>query len=187
MKIKLLLSSFICTMTVIVHTAGAGEFKIWSDDIKNGQLAEAQALNMMGCAGGNMSPHLTWAHAPEGTKSFVVTAYDPDAPTGSGFWHWVVMNIPATVTELATGSGSGKAGLPKGAVQTRNDLGVNAFIGACPPPGETHRYIFTVHALKTDHLDLDSQASGALVGFMTTMNRLDKVSVTATYRRPGAP
>jgi len=186
MKIKLLLLSLVYSLAITAHPASAAEFRVWSNDIQNGRLADAQVLNIMGCTGGNVSPHLAWENAPEGTKSFVVTAYDPDAPTGSGFWHWVVINIPAQVKTLPAGSGSGKVELPNGAVQTRNDLGVNGFIGACPPPGETHRYIFTVHALKTDHLDLDSQASGALVGFMTHLNRLGKASVTALYRRTAA-
>jgi len=123
---------------------------------------------------------LAWDGAPEGTKSFVLTCYDPDAPTGSGWWHWVVINIPASAKELPGGAGSG-SGLPSGAVQTRTDFGQPGYGGAAPPPGRTHHYIFTIHALKVEKLDLDPQSSAALVGYMTHMNSLGKATLTATY------
>ena len=157
-------------------------FRIWSNDFKDGaKLPEAQVFNGMGYQGQNLSPHLAWEGAPEGTKSFVITAYDPDAPTGSGWWHWVVANIPADTTELPRGAGSGGASLPAGALQTRTDFGKPGYGGAAPPPGESHRYIFTVHALSVEKLDIDPEASGALVGFMTHMNRIAKASITAIY------
>ena len=134
----------------------------------------------MGYTGGNRSPHLAWEGAPEGTKSFVVTCYDPDAPTGSGWWHWVVINIPGTAKELPAGSGSGE-GLPAGALQTRTDFGAPGYGGAAPPAGGTHHYIFTINALKVDKLELDAQASAALVGFMVYMNSLGKATLTVTY------
>ena len=134
----------------------------------------------MGYTGGNRSPHLAWEGAPAGTKSFVVTLYDPDAPTGSGWWHWVVINIPASIKELPADAGSG-GHLPAGAVQTRTDFGAPGYGGAAPPAGRTHHYIFTVHALKVERLDLDAQASGALVGFMVFMNGIGKASLTVTY------
>ena len=157
-------------------------FKVWSADFKDGAtLPEAQVFNGMGHKVGNVSPHLAWADAPTGTKSFVVTLYDPDAPTGSGWWHWTVANIPASTTSLPRGSGSGQGGLPRGAVQGLTDFGTAQYGGAAPPPGSPHRYIFTVHALKVDHIDVDEHSSGAKVGFMTNMNRLASVSITALY------
>jgi Raf kinase inhibitor-like YbhB/YbcL family protein len=157
-------------------------FKLWSDDFKDGDtLPEPHVFNGMGYKGGNVSPHLAWSGAPAGTKSFVVTLYDPDAPTGSGWWHWVVANIPASVSSLARGCGSGQGGLPRGAVQTRTDFGTHQYGGAAPPPGAPHRYIFTVYALKVDHIDVKEHSSGAMVGFMTNMNRLGSASITARY------
>jgi Raf kinase inhibitor-like YbhB/YbcL family protein len=157
-------------------------FKLWSADFKDGAtLPEAQVFNGMGHQGGNVSPHLAWADAPSGTKSFVVTLYDPDAPTGSGWWHWTVANIPASATSLPRGSGNGQGGLPRGAVQGLTDFGTPQYGGAAPPPGPPHRYIFTVHALKVDHIDVDERCSGAKVGFMTHMNRLGSASITAHY------
>ena len=157
------------------------DFRLWSNDLKEGgRLPETQVFNAMGYTGGNRSPHLAWEGAPAGTKSFVVTCYDPDAPTGSGWWHWVVINIPASTKELPAGAGSGGS-LPAGAVQTRTDFGAPGYGGAAPPAGRTHHYIFTVHALKVEHLDLDAQASGALVGFMIFMNGIGKASLTVTY------
>ena len=156
-------------------------FQLTSKDMKDGErMPEAQVFNGMGYMGGNTSPHLAWEGAPDGTKSFVITAYDPDAPTGSGWWHWTVVNIPATVMELPRGAGSG-AGLPMGALQTRTDFGKPGYGGAAPPPGKVHHYVFTVHALKVAHLDLDAEASGAMVGFMTYMHGLGKATLTVTY------
>lgn len=156
-------------------------FRLSSNDFKEGdRLPEAQVFNGMGYTGGNRSPHLAWEGAPEGTKSFVVTCYDPDAPTGSGWWHWVVINLPATTKELPAGSGSG-SNLPAGAVQTRTDFGAAGYGGAAPPPGPDHRYIFTVHALKVEKLDLDPQVSGAMVGYMIHMNGIGKASLTGMY------
>jgi Raf kinase inhibitor-like YbhB/YbcL family protein len=110
-----------------------------------------------------------------------LTAYDPDAPTGSGFWHWVVFNIPASVNKL---DGGVKAdALPAGTVQARSDYGSIGFGGACPPPGKPHRYIFTVYALKVDKLDLDANATPAVVGFMTNANAIGKATLTAKYGR----
>ncbi len=163
--------------------AQAADFTLSSADIRDGgTLAEAQVANAFGCAGGNLSPQLSWSDAPEGTKSFVVSAYDPDAPTGSGFWHWVMFNIPASVTGLEGGVTPDK-GAPDGAVQSRADAGFASYLGACPPAGETHRYIFTVTALSVDKLDLDQNASGALIGFMTNANALAKATITVTYGR----
>jgi Raf kinase inhibitor-like YbhB/YbcL family protein len=128
---------------------------------------------------------LKWSGAPKDTKSFAVTVYDPDAPTGSGWWHWVLFNLPSSVTELAENAGdaSGSA-LPVGAVQGRTDFGKGGFGGACPPVGDKpHRYIFTVYALKADKLDVPADATAALVGYMIHANQLAKASFTAKYGR----
>jgi Raf kinase inhibitor-like YbhB/YbcL family protein len=158
-------------------------FQLTSSDVKNGTFAPAQIYNGFGCSGGNVSPQLSWKGAPAGTQSFVVTVYDPDAPTGSGFWHWVVINLPAAATSLPTGvSRSGK--LPAGAIETRTDFGAPGYGGPCPPAGDKpHRYIFTVHALKVPKLDLDAQASGAMVGFMVHSHTLGSATFTARYGR----
>ena len=164
----------------------AEEFTITSETISpDGPLTEVQVYNGFGCTGGNQSPHLSWTPGPEGTKSYAVTVYDPDAPTGSGWWHWLVYNIPAEVTELAAGAGAadGKS-LPAGAVQGRNDFGSSDFGGACPPEGDAdHRYVFTVFALKTESIDLPTDATAALIGFMVNANTLAQTSLTAKYGR----
>ncbi|AXU95881.1 kinase inhibitor [Erwinia persicina] len=156
--------------------------KLVSQDFNDGdKLPERQVLNAMGYQGENLSPHLAWDEVPAGTKSFVVTCYDPDAPTGSGWWHWVVANLPADTRELAAGAGSGKADLPAGSVQTRTDFGSAGYGGAAPPKGESHRYIFTVHAIDTDRLEVDENASGAMVGFNVHFHSLGSASITAMY------
>lgn len=172
-------------MALATPALAAGRFTLTSADVKPGKpLADAQVFNGFGCSGANVSPQLAWKNAPKDTKSFVVTVYDPDAPTGSGWWHWVVYDIPATATELAQGAGSGKAALPDGALQGRTDYGAPGFGGACPPPGhKPHRYIFTVYALKVEKLDLAADASPAMVGFMTKANALASATFTATYAR----
>lgn len=144
-----------------------------------GALPDAQVQ-----ARGNRSPQLSWSGAPEGTKSFAVTCYDPDAPTGSGFWHWTVANIPADVTELAENASS--AGLPEGAVEGRTDFGEPGFGGAAPPPGHgPHRYIFTVFAVDTGKLDVTPENSGAVFGFNLHFHTLAKASITGVYENRG--
>lgn len=166
--------------------ASAGSFKLSSPTIKpNGKLTQAQVFNGFGCEGKNISPALRWTPGPKGTRSYAITVYDPDAPTGSGWWHWVVYNIPESVTQLDEGAGdaSGVA-MPAGVVQGRTDFGAPGFGGACPPTGDKpHRYIFTVHALRADKLELPADASPALVGFMLHSVRLGKASFTAKYGR----
>ncbi len=148
-------------------------FTLTSNDIRDGGvLPDAQVK-----AKGNTSPHLKWSGAPDGTKSYAVTCYDPDAPTGSGFWHWTVANIPADITELPTGGP-----MPAGAVEGRTDYGAAGFGGAAPPPGHgPHRYIFTVFAVDTDRLDVTPDNSGAVFGFNLHFHTLAKASITATY------
>ncbi len=159
-------------------------FRLTSKDFKDGDvLPQAQVFNGMGHSGGNRSPQLQWEDAPEGTQSFVVTCYDPDAPTGSGWWHWVVVDIPGRARELPQGAGSagGEGDLPAPAFQTRTDFGPPGYGGAAPPPGAPHRYIFTVHALKVPSLGLNAEVSPAYVGFNVHFNSLGSASLTATY------
>lgn len=144
-----------------------------------GALPDAQVQ-----AKGNRSPQLSWSGAPEGTRSFAVTCYDPDAPTGSGFWHWTVANIPADVTELAEGASPG--GLPAGAVEGRTDFGEPGFGGAAPPPGHgPHRYIFTVFAVDTERLEVTPENSGAVFGFNLHFHTLARASITGVYENRG--
>ncbi|MBW8303864.1 MAG: YbhB/YbcL family Raf kinase inhibitor-like protein [Brevundimonas sp.] len=152
-------------------------FTLSSNDITDGGvLPDAQVQ-----ARGNTSPHLKWSGAPEGTKSYAVTCYDPDAPTGSGFWHWTVANIPADVTELPAGGP-----VPAGAVEGRTDFGEPGYGGAAPPPGHgPHRYIFAVFAVDTDRLDVTPDNSGAVFGFNLHFHTLAKASITATFENSG--
>ncbi len=162
----------------------AGGFTLESDDL-SGQLTMDQVYNGFGCNGKNISPELSWSDPPKGTKSFAVTVYDPDAPTGSGWWHWIVFNIPASVHKLPAGAGepSGEL-LPKGAVQSRTDFGKIGFGGACPPVGDrAHRYIFTVYALDIEKLPLDENSSPALVGYMLEKHAIAKASLISYYGR----
>ena len=162
------------------------ELTVTSDDIEHGELLpEPHHADSMGMTGGNVSPQLRWSGAPAATQSYAVTAYDPDAPTGSGFWHWVVFDIPASVTELPRGAGGGDGtGLPSGAIQARNDAGDLGYLGAAPPPGHgEHRYVFTVHALEVPTLGLDAGAPPAYVGFNLTFNTLARGSIIAVFGR----
>jgi Raf kinase inhibitor-like YbhB/YbcL family protein len=165
-------------------TAGAQGFTLKSDDM-GGQLTLTQVYSGFGCTGKNISPALKWINAPEGTKSFAVTVYDPDAPTGSGWWHWVIFNIPANVTELKADAGRPEKKLaPEGSVQSITDYGVPGFGGACPPEGDKeHRYVFTIYALKIAKLDLDAKASPAMAGFYLNNNTIAKASLIAYYQR----
>ena len=136
-----------------------------------------------GCAGGNKSPHIAWSGAPAGTKSFAVHCHDPDAPTGSGFWHWVVVNIPANVSELPAGAGNPGGKLPAGALQTRTDFGVPGYGGPCPPEGDhPHRYLFTVFAV-SDMLDVKADTSAAVIGFQLHFKALARASLMGLFKR----
>lgn len=176
-------------LAVAVFAAHAAGFALGSPDIKpNGTIAKKFEFNGFGCSGENKSPALKWSGAPKDTKSFAVTVYDPDAPSGSGWWHWSVINIPANVSELPADAGAaGGANLPKGATPVRIDFGVAAWGGVCPPQGDKpHRYVFTVYALKTDKLDIPADATAALAGYMINGNSIAKASFTAKYGRAKA-
>jgi Raf kinase inhibitor-like YbhB/YbcL family protein len=172
-------------LALATPASAAGKLTLTSADVKpGGQLGDKQVYAGFGCSGENVSPELSWQNAPAGTKSFVVTVYDPDAPTGSGWWHWVVYDIPADAKGLPAGAGSGKGELPQGARQARTDFGAPGFGGACPPPGDKpHRYVFTVYALKLEKLDVPADASPAMIGFMTKANALGSATFTARYGR----
>lgn len=183
MRQQLLFASMLLAAGSLAHAAG---FSLTSSEIKaGGTLPKSFEFNGFGCSGENKSPSLKWSGAPAGTKSFAVTVYDPDAPTGSGWWHWVVVNIPPNVTDLPSNAGAvGGTNLPAGASNVRVDFGFAGWGGTCPPQGDKpHRYVFTVYALKTDKLDIPADATAALAGFMINANKLGKASFTAKYGR----
>ncbi len=161
-------------------------FQVTSTDITNGQpLPSSHASGIMGAGGEDRSPQLSWSGFPSETRSFAVTCFDPDAPTQSGFWHWAVANIPASVTELPSDAGSfDQPNLPAGAVTLNNDAGKAGYIGAAPPPGHgPHRYIFTVHAVDADHLDVDPSASPAFLGFNLFSHTLARGVIIASHEQ----
>jgi len=166
--------------------AAAGKFSVTSSDLSAQKpIGNKFVFNSFGCQGENVSPALRWSNPPAGTKSFAVTAYDPAAPTGSGWWHWVVYNIPANTTSLAQGAGDAKSPkLPEGAAQGNTDFGTPGYGGPCPPKGDKpHPYTFTVFALDTDKLDIPAGATAALVGFNLHGHTIGKASITAKYGR----
>lgn len=147
-----------------------------------GFLSKANEYHNFGGNGDNVSPALSWEHVPQGTKSFAVTAYDPDAPTGSGFWHWVAYNIPASLTALAAGAGN-PANIPD-ITHAQSDFGTPGYGGCCPPEGDIpHRYIFTLHALSCDDLGVTPDLPNAVIRFLINMHTLEKASVVTLYKR----
>jgi len=156
-------------------------FELRSNDITEGEsLNMPQVSGMFGAGGEDVSPHLAWSGAPEGTQSYAVTVYDPDAPTTSGFWHWAVFNIPADVTELATGASA--SGLPDGAVQLKNDGGSVGYIGAAPPPGHgTHHYWTVVHAVDVPQLEIPADGSCAFLGFNLFSHAIARALLVPIY------
>lgn len=159
-------------------------FTLSSKDL-GGQATLTQEFDGFGCVGENQSPQLSWENAPEGTKSFAVTMYDPDAPTGSGWWHWVMFDIPANTKELVSGAGDVSSNLaPGNAIQSLTNYGAKGYGGPCPPEGHgLHQYIITVHALKTEKLGLDANTNPATVGYYLWNNTIAKASIVSYYQR----
>ncbi|WP_462187224.1 MULTISPECIES: YbhB/YbcL family Raf kinase inhibitor-like protein [unclassified Frankia] len=159
-------------------------FTVTSTDLVDGGVVPSDQVHTS-AGGADISPQLAWFGQPAETRSFVVTCYDPDAPTGSGFWHWVLVGIPAAVTELPRGAGSGDfTGLPVGAYHVRSDWGSKAYGGAAPPQGDVpHRYIFTVHAVDVPELEINDEVSPAVVGFNLTFHTLARAVLRVTFQR----
>ncbi len=153
-------------------------FTVTSSDVTDGQPLKDEQV---GARGGNVSPQLSWSDVPEGTKSFVVTCFDPDAPTPSGYWHWVLVDIPGEVTSLETGAAEGA--LPGNAFHVRNDGGQPGFQGAAPPEGDqVHRYYFVVHAVGEDSLGVTADASPAVVSFNLAFKTLGRAIIHGTFQ-----
>lgn len=180
-KVNLILVLLICSLATVF---GQKTFTLSSEDV-GGEATKTEEFNGFGCTGKNQSPQLHWKNAPEGTKSFAITMYDPDAPTGSGWWHWVVFDIPTDVHTIASDAGNPDLNLmPKGAIQSITNYGTPGYGGPCPPENHgLHQYIITIHALKTDKLGLDGNTNPATVGFYLWNNTLAKASIVMYYQR----
>lgn len=188
MSVRAAISALVLSLITsgVANAQKSSKLTLTSPDVHEGQkIASAQVFSGMGCTGNNLSPALKWTGAPAGTKSFAITAYDPDAPTGSGWWHWIVYNIPASATQLAAGAGDPKKNLlPAGATQGNTDFGAPGYGGPCPPAGDKpHHYHFTLFALDTDKLDVPANATAAYVGFNLHAHTLAKTTLTGLYGR----
>lgn len=181
------MKNFINMMSLVIlglagttaNAVGSGKFEL-SSNLKKGQAIPADYYaNAFGCGAKNESPALEWKNVPEGTKSFAVTFFDQDAPTGSGFWHYLLFDIPADVRKIEIGDLS-RGKIPAGSIESNTDAGKPGFFGPCPPVGRKHTYIYTVHALKTERLGVPASATAAYVGFNLWGNTLGKASFTVT-------
>ena len=173
---------FIISSIIVCQSINASGFVLKSYDLK-GQLSINQVLNGFGCKGNNISPQLSWENIPKGTKSFAITMYDKNAPTGSGWWHWIVFNIDKKTNYISQDACALKK-LPAGTIQSKTDFGGYKFGGACPPEGDkAHAYITTVYALDVEDLKLDKEASPALVGYMLNVHTIEKSSLITYYKR----
>lgn len=176
MKLLIFGTLFLLSSGIFAQT-----FTLKSNDL-SGQATLKQVYNGFGCTGENASPELHWENAPAGTKSFAITLYDKDAPTGSGWWHWLIFDIPETVQQLPTDAGDLTAKLaPETAIQSKTDFGTSGYGGPCPPVGKPHQYVVTVYALDTEKLGLNSEASSALVGFILEQHVIQKASIVFYY------
>ncbi len=183
MRMSTLAAAALCLPSIGAAAAG---FTARTPDFGNGStIPMVHVFNQIGCTGGDQSPALSWSGEPKGTQSFAVTMYDPDAPTGSGWWHWTVFNIPATVHSLPENAGAANSTqLPPGAIQGRTDFGFSSYGGPCPPAGDRpHRYIVTVYAVKLPKLPLTADSSGATVGFVLHFNTLAEARIIGRYGR----
>ncbi len=186
MKFKSLLFSLLFVSCSVSQAQSADEFLIKSSDIKpNSTITNQHVFNGFGCEGKNISPQISWKNAPKEAKSFALTVYDPDAPTGSGWWHYLAVNIPTTYKNLpANFAKQNQFKIEDNISQIRNDFGIYNFGGPCPPKGDKpHRYIFTIFALKVEKLEVPESATAALAGYMINQNALAKASFEATYGR----
>ncbi len=172
---------FLLTLILVSTSATASSFTLSSTDIHE-PLSKAQAFNRSGCGGKNISPQLSWNNAPAGTKSFAITVYDPDARAGSGWWHWVVFNIPGNINQIKTGVS--QEAMPAGSVESMNSYGMKGFGGACPPEGDQpHRYIFTVYALDINKINQSADAKPELIGSFLNRHAIAKASLMTHYGR----
>ncbi|RSO36898.1 MULTISPECIES: YbhB/YbcL family Raf kinase inhibitor-like protein [Acinetobacter calcoaceticus/baumannii complex] len=172
--------AFLLPLITCTHLSAA-EFQLKSSDITaNKFMKKDQEFQGFGCEGGNKSPQLSWSGAPSGTKAYAIMAYDPDAPSGSGWWHWQAVNIPLEVTSISSGTGHFNN---KDVIEIKNDYGQTGFGGACPPKGHgIHHYQFTVYAL-SQKLDLPPNASAALTGYMVKAHSLASSTIVALYQK----
>jgi Raf kinase inhibitor-like YbhB/YbcL family protein len=175
---------FLLIVLTLSASAFADDIKVTSTSFKNDAVIQNKnVFNGFGCTGENKSPQISWSKGPAGTKYYAVTIYDPDAPTGSGWWHWTVINIPSTVTKLAEGISGDTKKMPTGSIEARTDFGKAGYGGPCPPPGNpAHRYIVSVYALK-DAVPLDAEAPGAMVGFYINSLKISEGRMTGKYSR----
>ncbi len=184
-KISLLFALFFVSCSTS-QAFSSNDFQIKSSDIKpNATISNRHVFSGFGCNGENISPQISWKNAPKETKSFALTVYDPDAPTGSGWWHYVAINIPKNQTKLPSNfAAEDKFKIADDVLQVRNDFGVYKFGGPCPPKGDKpHRYVFTIYALKSEKLEVSESSTAALAGFMINQNILAKASFEAFYGR----
>ncbi|OQX35705.1 MAG: kinase inhibitor [Oceanospirillales bacterium LUC14_002_19_P2] len=181
----LLLGAVALSLPACASTPQEKNFQLNSQDISPlRMMANKQEYNSFGCNGSNVSPAISWTGAPPGTKSFALMVYDPNAPTGSGFWQWQMINIPASETSLKEGAGDvNRKVAPKGAVQMRNDYGFYGYGGPCPPQGSVHLYEFVLHALDVDKVSVPKDASGALTGYVVNAHTIDTATITAPFAR----
>ena len=180
-----MIRAILAIMFLVCGAALACAFELSSSDIAPGKAVSKKFIHDK-CDGENISPELAWSNPPEGTKSFAVLVHDPDAPSGgAGFWHWLVINIPASITNLPQNAGADKgAALPAGAVQLENDFGDASWGGPCPPKGSgTHRYNYTVYALGVEKLDLPANAKASIVGIAVNKNAIGKATLVVPYSR----
>jgi Raf kinase inhibitor-like YbhB/YbcL family protein len=176
--------TLVALSAVLATSQAAAELTLSSTDFRAGQsLSKAQEFNGFGCNGSNASPQLSWSGVPASTRSLAVTLYDPDAPTGSGWWHWLVYNLPADLQQLPS-SASGSDAMPTSAIESRTDYGSLGFGGACPPAGDKpHRYQLTLFALDVEALPLPADTPAAQVGYYLNVHAIETATLEAHYQR----